>query len=69
MRPASMNGTTEPRLRTMNPQLEALTKAIQCADLLAGDVREAHRLACQDNPLLEPTLMAPNAEMCHIILT
>ena len=37
----------------MNPQLEAITKAAQCADLLLSDIRDAHKLACRDNPLLE----------------
>jgi hypothetical protein len=37
----------------MEPQLEAITKATQCSDLLVSDIREAHKLACQENPLLE----------------
>lgn len=37
----------------MNPQLETITKAAQCADLLVSDIREAHRLACHENPALE----------------
>jgi len=38
----------------MNPsQLESITKATQCADLLRDDIREAHELSCQDNPVLE----------------
>lgn len=38
----------------MKPQqLEALTKAAQCADLLVCDIREAHKLACEDEPALE----------------
>jgi hypothetical protein len=37
----------------MNPQLEAITKAAQCADLLVGDIREAHKVACHENPALE----------------
>ncbi len=38
----------------MNPQhLETITKAAQCADLLTSDIREAHKLACQDHPVLE----------------
>ena len=37
----------------MHPQqLESLTKAGQCADLLASDIREAHRLARRDQPVL-----------------
>ena len=39
------------------PQLEALTKAAQCADLLAQDIREAHKLACKDSPFLEILLL------------
>jgi hypothetical protein len=38
----------------MNPQhLETITKAAQCADLLTSDIREAHKMACQDDPVLE----------------
>lgn len=38
----------------MNPPLlESITKAAQSADLLARDVREAHRNSCGDNPALE----------------
>ena len=38
----------------MNPQqAETITKAAQCADLLVGDIREAHKLACQNNPAVE----------------
>jgi hypothetical protein len=38
----------------MNPrQLETITKAAQCADLLTSDIREAHKLACRENPVLE----------------
>lgn len=33
-------------------QLEALTKAAQCADLLVQDLREAHRLAARHLPIL-----------------
>jgi hypothetical protein len=40
----------------MGPQHEAITKAAQCAGLLVSDIRGAHRLACQDNPLLEVLL-------------
>ena len=37
----------------MHPQqLESLTKAGQCADLLASDIREAQRLARRDQPVL-----------------
>jgi hypothetical protein len=34
-------------------QLETITKAAQCAELLVQDIREAHKCACQDNPVLE----------------
>ena len=38
----------------MNPQhLETITKAKQTANLLKGDIREAQRQACQDDPVLE----------------
>lgn len=29
-------------------QIETLTKAAQCADLLVSDIREAHKSACAD---------------------
>lgn len=32
--------------------IEAITKAVQCSDLLIGDIREAHTKACQDDPVL-----------------
>ena len=34
-------------------QIEAVTKASQCADLLVGDIREAQKIACQGNGVLE----------------
>ncbi len=37
----------------MTIQQEAIAKATQCSDLLISDIREAHKLACQGNPLLE----------------
>ena len=40
----------------MTPQQEAITKAVQCSDLLVSDIRSGHKLACQDNPLLEVLL-------------
>ena len=40
----------------MTPQQESVTKAAQCADLLTSDIREAHKLACRGNPLLEVLL-------------
>lgn len=36
----------------MTQQLEAVVKA-QCSDLLISDIRAAHSVACQENPLLE----------------
>ncbi len=50
----------------MKPQLEAIVKATQCSDLLISDVRAAHRLACQDNPLLEILLRELIAEAAKI---
>jgi len=37
----------------MTQQLEAIVKATQCSDLLISDIRAAHSVACQENPLLE----------------
>ena len=38
----------------MNPLLlEAITKAANTADFLANDIRDAHRLACMEDPFLE----------------
>jgi hypothetical protein len=38
----------------MNRQhLETITKARQCAELLVGDIGEAQKRACRDNPALE----------------
>lgn len=34
-------------------QAETITKAVQCADLLVSDMREAHKLACQNEPAVE----------------
>lgn len=34
-------------------QSETITKAAQCADLLVSDIREAHKLACEDELALE----------------
>ena len=34
-------------------QLETITKASQCADLLVGDIREAQKVACEGNVALE----------------
>lgn len=50
----------------MKPQLEAIVKATQCSDLLVSDIRTAHRLACQDNPLLEIVLRELIAEAVRI---
>jgi hypothetical protein len=40
----------------MTPQQEAIVKATQCSDLLTTDIRQAHSLACRENPLLEVIL-------------
>jgi hypothetical protein len=40
-----MNPTAQP--------LEANTQAVQCADLFTSDLREAHKLACQNDAVLE----------------
>ncbi len=50
----------------MTPQQEAITKATQCSDLLVSDIRAAHRLACQDNRLLEILLRELIAEAAKI---
>ena len=51
----------------MNPQqLETITKAAQCADLLTGDLREAHELACQHDPALEILLRELIADAAKI---
>ena len=34
-------------------QTETVTKALQTADLLAGDIRDAQKVACEGNPALE----------------
>ena len=39
-------------VQTQNQQ-ETITKALQTADLLAGDIREAQKVACEGNPALE----------------
>ncbi len=50
----------------MTPQQEAIVKATQCSDLLVSDIRQAHRLACQDNRLLEVLLRELIAEAVRI---
>lgn len=35
------------------PLLETISKAAQAASLLESDIREAHKQAIRDNPLLE----------------
>jgi hypothetical protein len=40
-------------LHMKQPQAESITKAAQCADLLVSDIREAHKQACESNPVLE----------------
>ena len=32
---------------------ESITKAVQCASLLCSDIREAHKMACENNSVLE----------------
>ncbi len=50
----------------MTPQQESIVKATQCSDLLVSDIRAAHRLACQDNRLLEILLRELIAEAAKI---
>ena len=50
----------------MTPQQELITKATQCSDLLASDIRAAHRLACKGNPLLEIALRELIADAVRI---
>jgi hypothetical protein len=41
----------------MKKHLENLTKAVQCADLLAADIRDAHSGACVDQPTAADNLL------------
>ena len=50
----------------MTPQQESVTKAAQCADLLVGDIRAAHKVSCLDNPLLEIILRGLIAEAARL---
>lgn len=50
----------------MTPQQESVTRAAQCADLLVGDIRAAHRVACNENPLLEIALRELIAEAAKL---
>ncbi len=50
----------------MMPQQESVTKATQCSDLLVSDIRAAHKVACQANPLLEIILRELIAEAAKI---
>ena len=50
----------------MTQQKEAITKAVQCSDLLTSDIRQAHRVACQGNPLLEIVLRELIADAVRI---
>ncbi len=53
-RPPGRHGSGEEGLAQMRPlQLETITKAAQCAELLESDIREAHKLACEDEAVLE----------------
>ena len=46
--------TNQNQTDTMNPHhLENITKAAQCAAMLADDIRTAHKAATQDDPVLE----------------
>jgi hypothetical protein len=38
-------------------QIESITKAAQCADLLVNDVVYAHRIACDGDPALQILLL------------
>jgi hypothetical protein len=38
-------------------QIESITKAAQCADMLVNDIAGAHRLACDGEPVLEILLL------------
>ena len=40
-------------MTTTTAKEEAITKAAQCADLLTSDIRQAHKAACDDDPVLE----------------
>jgi len=51
----------------MNPQQrEAIAEAAQCAALLVSDIREAHKLACQDERVLEILLREILGEVARI---
>ena len=50
----------------MTPQQESITKATQCSDLLTSDIREAHKLACAGDRLLELALRELSADAMHI---
>lgn len=47
-------------------QREAITQAAQCAALLVSDLREAHKLACRDQPVLEMLLREILGEVARI---
>lgn len=50
----------------MTQQQEAIAKAVQCADLLVGDIRDAHGLACRGNPVLAILLCDLIAEAAKV---
>jgi hypothetical protein len=51
----------------MNSSLrESVTKAAQCADLLVGDLRDAQKRACDDEPALELLLRDLLAEAAKV---
>jgi hypothetical protein len=41
------------RMAQNEHQLETITKAAQCADLLVSDIREAQKVACQGKGAVE----------------
>jgi hypothetical protein len=42
-----------PEIKISEAQKESITKALQCSDLLLSDIRQAHKRACQESPILE----------------
>jgi hypothetical protein len=59
--------SAHPIVNTMNHvQTEAITKAAQCADLLIGDLREAHKQTSSDAQALELLLRELTSEAVKI---
>lgn len=50
----------------MMPQQETITKAVQCSDLLTSNIRDAHKVACEENPVLEIVLRDLIADAARI---